>query len=267
MKKKSIIIADTNIRLLTDLKNLFTAENNYSVDATTTNGRELLKFIKDLKPDILLLDLLLTELDGLSILKDINTLLPEYSPIIIITSNLYDDKLIQLVSTYNITYYIIKPFALSNVVSLVNDFSSSINSCINNISLNNDTSVIQIYNSSSPESMVTTLLTQLNFPLHLNGYEFLKMGILIAVENPIALQTITKSIYPVVAERCGTLESRVERSLRTLIEVTWKKIDAHILYTLFGTRLSSTNKPTATQLIAVISNKIRQDININCDIS
>ena len=105
MKKKSIIIADTNIRLLTDLKNLFTAENNYSVDATTTNGRELLKFIKDLKPDILLLDLLLTELDGLSILKDINTLLPEYSPIIIITSNLYDDKLIQLVSTYNITYY------------------------------------------------------------------------------------------------------------------------------------------------------------------
>lgn len=97
-------------------------------------------------------------------------------------------------------------------------------------------------------------------PAHIKGYQYLRDGIMMCVNEPEMLNSVTKILYPTIAKKNNTTASRVERAIRHSIEVAWNRGNMDMVYELFGYTINSgKGKPTNSEFIAMISDKIRLD--------
>lgn len=62
-------------------------------------------------------------------------------------------------------------------------------------------------------------------PIKMVGYKYLRDAIEKAVGEPDGDLSITKTIYPAVAEEYGTSATNVERNIRYIIAATWERND------------------------------------------
>ena len=108
------------------------------------------------------------------------------------------------------------------------------------------------------EVIVTDVIHQLGVPAHIKGYHYLREAILASLANGALLESVTKSLYPTVAERFETTPSRVERAIRHAIEIAWDRGNLDTLNSFFGYTVdTSKGKPTNSEFIALITDKIR----------
>jgi len=68
-------------------------------------------------------------------------------------------------------------------------------------------------------------LSIIGVPAHIKGYEYLRDAILMAYENPYI--TMTKDLYPRLAETYSSTSSKVERAIRHAIKIAWDKSKKH----------------------------------------
>ncbi len=84
------------------------------------NGTVALRMVETEKPDVLLLDLRLPEIDGLTVLKQLRAH-GAYPPIIIMTASNHPVEL-ERARAAGADAYILKPFRLAEVVSVVRQY-------------------------------------------------------------------------------------------------------------------------------------------------
>ncbi|MCI6679318.1 MAG: sporulation initiation factor Spo0A C-terminal domain-containing protein, partial [Oscillibacter sp.] len=95
-------------------------------------------------------------------------------------------------------------------------------------------------------------------PAHIKGYQYLREGIIITVQNMDVINAVTKVLYPEIAKRFGTTASRVERAIRHAIEVAWDRGDIETLQKYFGYTVNSAKgKPTNSEFIAMIADRLQ----------
>ena len=108
------------------------------------------------------------------------------------------------------------------------------------------------------EKDVTDMIHEIGVPAHIKGYQYLREAIMMSVNDIEMLSSITKVLYPTIAEKYDTTSSRVERAIRHAIEVAWNRGRMETLNTLFGYTISTgKGKPTNSEFIALIADKIR----------
>lgn len=108
------------------------------------------------------------------------------------------------------------------------------------------------------EREVTQIILALGIPANIKGYQYLREGILLSMDDMEMVNYITKLLYPSIAKRYKTTSSRVERSIRHAIEVAWNRgsmsnIDKILGYHVYFQK----EKPTNSELIAVIADMLR----------
>ena len=82
-------------------------------------------------------------------------------------------------------------------------------------------------------------------PAHIKGYPYLREAIMMSVEDPAMISSITKILYPTIAKRFQTTPSRVERAIRHAIEVAWSRGRMETLDAMFGYTIDTgKGKPT-----------------------
>ncbi len=108
------------------------------------------------------------------------------------------------------------------------------------------------------EKDVTDMIHNIGVPAHIKGYQYLREAIIMAVQDPLMISSITKILYPTIAKKFQTTPSRVERAIRHAIEVAWSRGKMETLDMLFGYTINTgKGKPTNSEFIALISDKIR----------
>ncbi|MCH5344637.1 MAG: sporulation initiation factor Spo0A C-terminal domain-containing protein [Acetatifactor sp.] len=108
------------------------------------------------------------------------------------------------------------------------------------------------------EQDVTNMIHEIGVPAHIKGYQYLREAIMMSVEDPSMISSITKILYPTIAKRFQTTPSRVERAIRHAIEVAWSRGRMETLDALFGYTIDTgKGKPTNSEFIALIADKIR----------
>jgi len=108
------------------------------------------------------------------------------------------------------------------------------------------------------EKDVTDMIHEIGVPAHIKGYQYLREAIMMSVNDIEMLSSITKVLYPTIAEKYDTTPSRVERAIRHAIEVAWNRGRMETLNSLFGYTISTgKGKPTNSEFIALIADKIR----------
>ncbi len=241
--KKTIIIADEDKEILNEMKNKFTDEN-YQVLATTSNGEELAELVKKYSPDFVVMDIVLEACDGFKVLENIK----EEKTNVIIQSSLSMDGFINKAINLGAKYYCIKPFDLETLKDRLNDISEPKTA---------QNTFFNAKNNNHIEEKITNIFITVGIPAHIKGYQFLREAIKLAIANPEIINSITKKLYPTIAEKYDTSSSKVERAIRHAIEVAWNRGKIENINNLFGIKVYSSNeKPTNGEFIALVADKM-----------
>ena len=246
-KRTTVFIADSAEEFCAALSSALKHAEGFQVIGTAGDGEQAVRLIQEKKPDILVLDLMLSKRDGISVLKTIGSM--EKKPIILATSGFVTDYVASTAASLGARYLMLKPCDLSAVVERLEEFRGG---------ENQRTISMRKPDKNSIETMVTGIIHEIGVPAHIKGYQYLREAIIIAVEDMDVINAITKVLYPQVAKTFQTTPSRVERAIRHAIEVAWDRGDLDTLQRFFGYTVSNTKgKPTNSEFIALIADKLQ----------
>lgn len=246
--KKSIVIADDNAGLVLSLKEFFGSKGNYEVVGTAENGVQALSLVERYNPDFLLLDIVMPELDGFGVLGAIKT----QRPTVIMMSQLNTDGFVQKALRYGARYFLAKPFNFDVLLKTLDEFSGEESAP----AARAVTPQPQRRNRSLDEK-IANLFISVGIPAHIKGYQFLREAIKITVDDPEIINSITKKLYPSIAQTFNTTASKVERAIRHAIEVAWNRGKIENINQIFGMKIYSANeKPTNGEFIALVADKM-----------
>ena len=111
---------------------------------------------------------------------------------------------------------------------------------------------------------VTKIIRAIRISIHIKGYQYIREGIIMAIEDVNMMNYITKLLYPTIAKKYKTTSSSVERAIRHAIEVAWNRGKVELLEEMFGYTISAgKGKPTNSEFIALIADKMRLDYRMN----
>ena len=246
--KTRILIADTNEDFRTLLSELLVAEGDMEVIGGVDNGIDALALSSELKPDILILDMILAKLDGIEVLRR----LPEASKgtRAIVVSGFVNDKVISESASNGACYFIPKP---CDVPTLLNRIRQSMSFDRKSVTEKGELPV-PMRNEPSLEAVVTDIIHEIGVPAHIKGYQYLREAIILTINDMDIINAVTKVLYPEVAKKFNTTPSRVERAIRHAIEVAWDRGDIETLQKFFGYTVSNIKgKPTNSEFIAMIA--------------
>lgn len=110
------------------------------------------------------------------------------------------------------------------------------------------------------EKNVVQLLKKVGVPPHLKGYEFIKVAVLMVLEDGTRIHYITKDLYPVIAQKYKTTASRVERAIRHAAETSFDNMSPELIEELFGNCISfNKGKATNSQFVATLVEMIKMN--------
>lgn len=253
----SIGIADDNKDFCEILKDYFEIQEKFSIDFIVHDGLSAVDAVKKHRPDILILDMVMPHLDGLGVLENINKMdLPKY-PKVIVLSAVGQEGVTQKAINLGADYYVVKPFNLAVLMKRINQLSGE----ETEDNKMNFAKTIVSSNSKGKQSDlevdITNIIHEIGVPAHIKGYQYIRDAITLVVGDMDLLSAVTKELYPAIAKLNNTTPSRVERAIRHAIEVAWSKEKSEYVDSIFGLNTREKNKPTNSEFIAVIADKLR----------
>ena len=256
MEHLSVAIADDNQRILDMLETLIGMDKELNLVVKAKNCEEMCQIIKDKQPDVVLLDLIMPKMDGLTVMEQVSQdKNVSKRPYFIVVTAVGQERITEDAFNKGANYYIMKPF---NNEMLLNRIKSVRKMFRNNEKKSEDTKTENAVRGENLENRVTNMLHEIGIPAHIKGYHYLRDAIIMAVEDMDVLNAITKILYPTVAKKYQTTSSRVERAIRHAIEVAWSRGKLDTLDELFGYTVSTgKGKPTNSEFIALIADTIQ----------
>ncbi|MBQ4159946.1 MAG: response regulator, partial [Clostridia bacterium] len=105
----SVVLADDSEDFVKAVKNHLDAVDGIRVAGVAYNGREAVEMVKDLKPDVLLLDMIMPQLDGLGVLQKIKNTHLEKEPVCMMLSGVSQERSMQKAMDLGSAYFMLKP--------------------------------------------------------------------------------------------------------------------------------------------------------------
>lgn len=174
-----------------------------------TNGKDAFAHLLNNPPDVMILDLMIPELDGITLLHKAAD--AGICPIVLATTRLYNEYVLETIRELNVAYLMLKPCDPYAAAERARDLGRRVHSDSRNM--------------EDPIAFVKKLLVSLNVPSHLRGSAFLREAITLMAGRPDI--SITKELYPTVGTHFGANYAQVERSIRNAINLAWEhRIDS-----------------------------------------
>ncbi len=246
-----LLMTQDNAENMTDAKNTL-EQHGIAVSFCMKDGEEVISRIASDQPDVVIMELFMTHIDSIGVMRAVRRQKPEKLPLFVVYSGFDSPVLEREVMSAGATYFVLKPFNLGdlaeNIIRLNKRQKARAKGGIRAAG----------FDGGSLEMKVTEILHQIGVPAHIKGYHYLRDSIILSIEKPDIINAVTKQLYPTVAKKYDTTSSRVERAIRHAIEVAWDRGDVEVLNSYFGyTIQGSRGKPTNSEFIAMISDKLR----------
>jgi two-component system, NarL family, response regulator NreC len=117
MRRLRILVADDHEVMRTGVRALIEQEPGWQVCGIATNGQEAVEAAKKLKPDVVILDMTMPELDGLEALREIKRALPKTE--VVIFSAYHSEEVIEQLFDAGAKSYIQKSDASRHLVAAI----------------------------------------------------------------------------------------------------------------------------------------------------
>lgn len=262
MGKISVAIVDDNAKIRELLSEIISKDNELQVVGVAEDGEQACVMIREKKPDVVLLDIIMPKLDGLEVLERIhNDKTIQKIPYFIMISAIGDEAISSAAFSMGASYYFVKPFDRNTVVHRIKNIQFLRQSNQKNKIAPYDK--LEVGSEKSLEEKVTDVIHDIGVPAHIKGYQYLREAILMSIDDMDMLNSVTKVLYPEVAKKYQTTSSRVERAIRHAIEVAWNRGKLETIEEMFGYTVNQgKGKPTNSEFIALITDNIRLKENL-----
>ncbi|MCD8145635.1 MAG: sporulation transcription factor Spo0A [Oscillospiraceae bacterium] len=243
MNKIRVFLADADEEFRSVLRQTMEAEPDLVLAGETGSGEALLRFLEQGSVDVLVMDLLLAEADGLEVLEQLGSW--DIRPRVLVLTTVGRSAAVNQCVDRGCDYYMMKPCKLSSLPQR-----------IRMVMLPSEEQETEA--GQNLEAEITAIIHEIGVPAHIKGYQYLREAILLAANDMEVINAVTKVLYPAVAKKFGTTASRVERAIRHAIEVAWDRGDLETLQKYFGYTVSNTKgKPTNSEFIAMIADRLQ----------
>ena len=241
MKKTRVLIADASERFANELKDVINLDSDFQTVGIAITGIDTLKMLDKLRPDMLIIDLLLPLKDGIQVLKELCGY--QNPPVVIATSAFAPDYVSTLAYKYGAACLVKKPCVLQDVIIAMKQ------------NIHNDRLLDPMLNHITLDKAITMTLQSLHISSTTKGYVYLKEAILKEIFSPGSVTVIKKAIYlPLSQKYCLTAE-HIALEINAVIKNAAKQLNQSDYYKVLGCHIHS-NTITAAELIGSIANKL-----------
>ncbi len=247
--KKQVLIADADEQFRNDLVTALNGSEEFEVVGVAADGEEALQIASVNRPDIIILDLLLPQYDGISVLD-------------LISIRYADCKV--FVATGFISNYIISALAARQVSALLKKpcTAQCIVDRINETLKHSDLPIEEKLPALNQQ--ITEMIHDIGVPANIKGYRYLREAIKLAVEDLDRINNMTEYIYKPIALADNSTPKRVRTAIMRAIDIAWDRGDLDTLQSFFGYTVSNIKgKPTNSEFIALLADKLSLWMNTN----
>ena len=270
MENVNVVIVDDNPMILNTLDEVISSEAGLSVIGRADNGKDAIDMIKDTQPDVVLLDLVMPQMDGITVVENIKKKTSMLkNPAFIILSAVGGEQMTEEAFQAGANYFLMKPFDKDILVNKIRRIGKRpvrpvpgkvLEAPLKAATPEEAAMNREEYMKEHLETDITKMLHELGIPAHIKGYQYLRDAISMVVRDREMMEAVTKILYPEIAKKNYTSSSRVERAIRHAIEVAWGRGSLEVIDELFGYTISTgKGKPTNSEFIALIAVKICLD--------
>lgn len=270
MENVNVVIVDDNPMILNTLDEVISSEAGLSVIGRADNGKDAIDMIKDTQPDVVLLDLVMPQMDGITVVENIKKKTSMLkNPAFIILSAVGGEQMTEEAFQAGANYFLMKPFEKDILVNKIRRIGKRpvrpvpgkvLEAPLKAATPEEAAMNREEYMKEHLETDITKMLHELGIPAHIKGYQYLRDAISMVVRDREMMEAVTKILYPEIAKKNYTSSSRVERAIRHAIEVAWGRGSLEVIDELFGYTISTgKGKPTNSEFIALIADKICLD--------
>ena len=196
-QRRTVLLADTSTEFRILLREAMEKTGEFWVDVAQT-GDEVLEKVQEQEPDILIMDVILPGLDGLSALRELQEL--GYAPMTILTSAFVSDQTLAEATELGAAYFLPKPFRMDTLLDRMRNLFWEKPKATR----------------PSLKARVTHMLHDAGMPANISGYQYLREAILITAadqsrtsasvldqnSNPLLAGTKSAASPPRVQSRC-----------------------------------------------------------------
>ena len=250
--KIKVLLADSDREFCNFMQDSFAKNDKIEIVGMASSGRETLSMVENIEYDLLLMDLMLPDIDGLSVIQSLNESKKDSG--IFVVSAFSSVAAASECTKLGVSYFMCKPLDVQTLTKRILSWKSMKDQMNNNhISVQGQAVALEV--------KVTEVIHQVGVPAHIKGYQYLREAIMMAVEDMNSVGAITKILYPAIAKQFKTTSSRVERAIRHAIEVAWDRGDLETLQNYFGYTVSGIKgKPTNSEFISMIADRLRLEL-------
>jgi two-component system, response regulator, stage 0 sporulation protein A len=252
-----LLIIDDDCEMCDRLKFYLDPHKEIQVIGVAYNGMDGLDKLRKLRPDVVLLDMIMPQIDGLGFLERANTEKLLENTKVIMSSELSQESIVKYAFHLGASFYMLKPYSFEYLahritsISFKEDFLSSTDSKNGMI----------VTKASDLNSIVSKLLLDSGLPPHTLGYKYFNLAINHLLHENTTVFSITKNIYPFVASHYGTSSANVDKAMRHSLSLangesnnTLQSFLREMNYRDLGKR------PSNSEYINLVLEKIRQDL-------
>lgn len=243
-----MLIVEDDPKTAEQIRSYMSAQQEVEVAGVAKNAREAMELARLMQPNAVITDLIMPDEDGFVLLERIACGELGKIDAAIVLSALAQENIISRALAQGAHYYMVKPFDVALLYQRLKDLLEA---------------RPMVYKAApatrckSLDEKITSIFLSIGIPAHIKGYQFLREGIKMVIRNPEMINSITKVLYPQIAEHFATSASKVERAIRHAIEVAWTRGKIENINSIFGYHIYSKNdKPTNGEFIALIADRL-----------
>lgn len=254
--KINILIADNNTHNSEKIKSSLIKSDKVESVIVTADGLDVVEIMATKSIDVLICDVVLPQIDVFEILHRVKKITFEKPPIVIVMSSFNNETLTKSILNLDIDYFMLKPIDGDNLLKRILD--------LKDYTEPKTKSTHVLKSNLDIDDRINSIMLDIGIPSHIKGYLYLVEGIKLGIQDVSFLGSITKKLYPEIAQKYSTTASRVERAMRHAIEISWNNESAEFLHDVLGYSLNlKKNKPSNSEFISLIVDKLRLE---DCEI-
>lgn len=256
MEKYKVYIVEENKEILQSLQSTINTNDQYKLVGYATDAKQCLIDLSKNNIDLLVIDLMLANIDGLGVINKLNSINPNAYKKVVTITGFINPLICDSLEKLKVDYCFKLPLDTNYFSQMCDKIMSNTTSNISILQPKENES--EKYQRVKIENEITEILHEVGIPAHIKGYMYLRTAILTTYYNIEILGQVTKVLYPDIARKYSTTSSRVERAIRHAIEVAWNRGNTDAIDEIFGYTVSATkSKPTNSEFIAMIADKLR----------
>ena len=243
-EKMRILLADDDTEFCARMSAVLDSADDFELVGIAENGEKALSAVNELRPDVLIIELMLPVMDGMSVLSRLHEQDGPH-PAVMVFSAFASPQIGAECAALGVDLFLRKPMEPQAVCERLRLWRTG------------QLRAVKAEESMALELRVTEVIHQVGVPAHIKGYQYLREAVRMVMENHDIINRITKELYPGIARKFGTSASKVERAMRHAIDVAWSRGRLDAVNSMYGYKvLSPDDKPTNGEFISCVVEKL-----------